>query len=391
MHLTACHRDDTKSAQLDRYLARCVAASLRGDGTPDWPGEIDLPAAEIATRVSFHGIALLLLEHDGALRTWPKPAAQAIREEGYNQSFWETSHRETVDRLLEGLSVAGIEAIVMKGSALAYSIYTKAALRRRGDSDIVIVSGTRKGTRAVLRSCGFEPCGDVRALQEGWQRYAPPGFIHQIDLHWRINASAAISQRLEATDPFARTIELARLSPHARGLTPAQNLILICLNRTAHKALGYKLGKEKLFDGDRLIWAIDIDLITRAFGPEDWARLVDRTSVGGTSRIVASGLAFAERVCGSAIPQDVTSRLADVEDEFDLAALLDPQYSTRRFWLDLAASPTLVERARLLRHTLFPASRLLRERFPDNGGWPTALLATRRLASGFGRLFAGRV
>lgn len=390
MKENACDRDSTNLAALDRHLARCVAASMRSHAAPDWPGDINLAAADIAKRVSFHGIALLLLEYPGTLSTWPDAALQQIREEARNQSFWETSHRETVGGLLEAFFGSGIEATVIKGTALAYSVYANPAVRRRGDSDILIVRGSRNEARTVLRDCGFESCHDERPLQESWQIKGPPNFWHHVDLHWRINASAAISQQLEAFSPFASTVALDRLSPHARGVAPVDNLLLICINRTAHDALGYRLGEENLFEGDRLIWAADIDLIARSLGPEEWDQLIERARLSGTSRLIASGLTFARRVCGTAIPQAVIDRLDKAHYEIDLATLLDPQLWQRRFWLDLAASPTLIDRARLLRYTLFPAPQFLHERFPDGPNWPNEVLGIRRLAFGLGKLIRGK-
>lgn len=383
------HREE-KTGALDAFLARCVMAALHGGEAPDWPSDLSVKDDESVARIAFHGVALLLVENGGMSEGWPEAVAQEVREEARRQSFWETSHRQTIAALIASFHANGVDASVTKGTALAYSVYRHPATRRRGDTDIVIVSGSKRKARTALRQCNFAPCQDARPLQESWQASAPPNFTHQVDLHWRINASAAIAQRLEATSPFDRTIALEGLSRQARGLAPSDNLILTCINRTAHHALGYMQGGETHFEGDRLIWATDIDLITKAFGTDEWDGLVRNAEASRTSAVLASGLGFAQRVCGTAIPQDVMMRLAGSAGQDDVAAILDPDFSQRRLWLDLAASPTLGAKAAQLRFALFPSARFLRARFPEQAHWPVPVLAVRRIVSGASKLLRSR-
>lgn len=376
-------------SELDAFLARCVRATLSGRDIPDWPGTNAAHDDEVTARIAFHGIALLLVETGAIGESWPKAVALEVREEARRQSFWETSHRQAIATFLDACAAAEVDAVVTKGTALAYLIYDQPATRRRGDTDIVILDGSKREARAVLRKCGFAPCGDARPLQESWQAIAPPNFTHQIDLHWRINASAAISERLERTAPLSRTVRLTSLSSQARGLAPVDNLILTCINRAAHQSLGYMQGDEKHFEGDRLIWAVDIDLITRSLSPDEWGDLVNYAEISQTCSILASGLSFAQHACGTPIPPDVMTRLSDAVDQDDTAAILDPASSQRRLWLDLAASRSLAAKATLLRFAMLPSAQFLRTRYPKQAHWPAPALAARRLVSGLGKLLKG--
>ena len=367
---------------IDTYLARCVVSCLRSQPLPGWPDHIALTREQIAGRIAFHGIALLLLQHPDLADVWPAPIAQEMREEARRQSFWETSHREAIGRLLDAFHAAGVEAVVTKGTALAYSVYDEPAVRRRGDSDIVITSGPKAAIRKVLRACGFSDCRDTRALQESWATTAPPNFNHQVDLHWRIQASAAISKRLEAIDPFERAIALPRLSAHARGLGLPDNLLLTCINRAAHASYGYLQGPDRLFEGDRLIWAVDIDLVAQTLSGGDWDALLDRAKRSGTMAILASGLTFAADKCQTAIPPSVIKRLEHDSGTDDVLPMLDRSAARERLRMDLAACPTWTEKAQVMRYVLFPSAYFLRARFPDAAHWPTPILAVRRIVAG---------
>jgi hypothetical protein len=390
MEADARQSPETPLAALDRYLAACVTACLRDDPAPAWPEGLKVDPQVAAGRVSFHGIALLLIQQRGALDHWPAALADSVRTEARAQSFWERSHRQTIAPLIEALAGAGIEAVLTKGTAMAYSLYPEAALRRRGDSDIVIASGEREATRRVLRQCGFTPCDDVRALQESWQVIAPPNFTHQVDIHWRINASPAISQMLERIQPFTRTIALARLSPSARALAPADNLLLIAINRTAHAALGYRQGTDILFEGDRLIWAADIDLIASGLSADDWERLHARSVASGTAHSLASALDFAHTNCGTAFPHGFIARLLQASEQDEVLAALSPGSARQRLQADLAAAPGWGAKWQVLRHTIFPSRQFLRERYPDSAHSPTVLLTVRRMIGGLAKLLRGR-
>lgn len=375
-------------AGLDRYLARCVRACLRSKAPPDWPSALEVEAGVAASRVKFHGIALLLAENGAIGDDWPAALADEVRDEARKQSFWEGSHRPAIANLLETFHEASIDAVLTKGTALAYSVYPQPALRRRGDSDIVVLSGSRKEVREAMKRCGFKPCGDARPLQESWQIASPPNFVHQVDLHWRINASAAIARRLEGIGPFERAISLPRLSPNARGLALADNLLLTCINRTAHGLLGYLHGREKRFESDRLIWAVDIHLVAQSLNSDDWKALAARAIESGTASSLASGLIFAKNACGTAIPEGVMDRLAKSQAD-DITALLQPQ-SRERFGRDFRASATLADKARLLRYTAFPSPQFLRDKYPGAAHWPTPVLAARRIVAGVGKLLRVR-
>ncbi len=341
-------------------------------------------------RVTFHGIALLLVESSPSLPGWPAKAVEAVKEEARLQSFWELSHRKVTVQLVEALHDAGISALILKGTALAYSLYPKPEFRRRGDSDLLIEGADRDKTRAVFKACGFSQWSDVRPLQECWQSSAQMGFEHTFDLHWRISASSAISGLLEANLPRRKAIPLPMLSPNARGIGAIDNLILICINRAQHGKFGYQIGETRLFENDRLIWALDIEMMAAQFDASDWEDLVESASASGSSDIVLSGLQMAQRCLKTAIPEHVLATLGDQSDDARLTAYLDSRSGRRRMMLDLAASPTLSEKMRLLTFKLYPSEDLLHERYPNADGWPIAALRARRLVSSFGNLLKRR-
>lgn len=382
-----------KQGGIDQYLARCTAQIVHGEPVSPWPADsIGAGEALVPARIKFHGIALLLAQTSANLEGWPGSVRRQVREQAGIQSFWETSHRAAIGPLLEAFAAAGLNAVVTKGTALAYSVYSDPAVRRRGDTDILIGSLGRAGrarVRQVLRDCGFWETGDTKALQETWQCDTLAGFAPAVDIHWRINASAAASQMLERGLDFASTVALERLSPAARGIGPVDNLILTCINRAAHGTFGYHVGDTRMFETDRLIWAIDLHLLTSGFTPAQWQTLIDRTAQTGTAAMVRSGLAFAHANLAVPVPDGVAKALAHADGDHGLASYFGATTHIQRLRLDLAACAALSDKARVLRYAAFPSADFLQGRFPDAVGWPSAALHLRRWVEGAGKLLRG--
>lgn len=379
------------NAEIDAYLARCVAEIVHAQPVAAWPDDLSADAATAAARIAFHGIALLIAQAPGALAIWPDELALAVREQAGIQIFWENGHRPAIAALLDALAGAGITALVTKGTALAYSVYPDPAQRRRGDTDIFVPGADRRRVRQVLRSLGFWEAGDLKALQESWQCATPLGFEPAVDIHWRINASAAVSKVLERGLRFGETIGLEQLGPGARAIGPVDNLILTAINRSAHGQFGYHSGKQRVFESDRLIWAVDTHLLTALFGDADWDALAERCARTGTAAIVQDALAFAQRTLGTPIPGPVNEALARAPANRGLSAYYGASSHLWRLRQDMAGCRSLGEAARVLRYVAVPSADFLETRFPDASGWPPAILHLRRWLEGAGKLLTGRL
>lgn len=371
---------------IDTYLALCVRACLEHAPIPPWPdGWMSDIEAAAAARIKFHGIALLLLSHDPSPPRWPEPVLGAVRDEARMQALWEASHHAAVGRLVERFAAAGVLAAAMKGTAVGYGHHPDPALRRRGDTDLLLPHADRAAARAVLRASGFTPSGDAGPTQEPWSFSGRDGFTHEVDIHWRISSTPAVAKALERMACETRLVPLPRLAPSARALGDADNLILTCVNRFAHQSFGYRVEDGAAEDGDRLIWAVDLRLLTARFGAGDWDLLARLAAAGGVTGLVHSGLAFARDAVGLALPPGVLDLLAEARGEEPVAAYLGERSSLRRLRLDMKAATSGGELAALLRLRLWPGRRFLAERYPQARHWPIWALRIRRLVGGLTR------
>lgn len=381
------------TAAIDRFLALFLRKSARGEALPTWPTSWSQDAVfhdQVFDRIAFHGIALVFAHHPVTLAQWPAAVRQQLREEARMQSFWELGHKRVLARLIETLTMADTPSVITKGTALAYTLYPEPAMRRRGDSDLLLPGASRGSVRKVLAGIGMRQIGDARPLQESWAFECQMGFTHVFDLHWQSNASAVISQCFDRAGIGRRTIPLPQVSGTARAIAPTDNVILIAVNRALHGQFGYVTGADKAFEEDRLIWAMDFDLLTGAFSPEDWEALTDTAQASGTAPVVLSALDFTRSALGTVIPPEIMVRLAAQPGDVNLLRYIGALSGMDRLRLDLTACPTLTDKLRLVRYTLFPGAEVLHERFPQAAHWPIPALQVRRLLAGVRQLMQGR-
>ena len=370
---------------IDSYLAACVRACVANETLAIWPVSWPQDNAEAATaRIKFHGIALLLVQHDAAPQGWPDAVVRAVRDEARMQALWEASHHAAVRPLVEALAAAGIVAAALKGTAIGYGYHQDPAVRRRGDTDLLLlVPGNNRGAaRAVLRASGFAPDGDRGPTQEPWSITGRDGFTHEVDIHWRINGSLAVSKAMERLECEQRIVPLPKLAPSALALGAVDNLILTCVNRYSHEAFGYHVEDDRPADGNRLIWAFDMRLLSEGFSVREWAQLAQLAAASGSARVVREGLAFAQASIGLALPDGFLDRLGKTGGAEPVAAYLSEPSHIKRLKKDLAAVTSPGELGALLRLRFLPGRRFMDDRFPDAQHWPLWALHIRRMAGG---------
>lgn len=376
---------------LDQFLAACVSACLQDEPAPAWPTDWpDTDNPQITERIKFHGIALLLANRPATFADWPKDPVAAVREEARMQAIWEVSHQRALVPLIAALDAARIRPAFIKGTALAYSAYADPAVRRRGDTDILFSGVSKPAVRSVLETCGFVPSGERGPTQEPWSFAARGGFRHEVDIHWRISGALAIAEALERLRPESRIVALPRLSPLAYGLGAVDNLILTCVNRAAHDAFGYYVENARPADGDRLIWALDIHLVTTNFTDPDWSELVDLARSSGSATVVASGLLFAGARLGAMAPGWVLDRLNRPGSHQPVGAYYGASSNFQRWKSSMKSSASLGEKMALLQYETLRGRRFMNQRYPDAQHWPLWVLHIRRLAEGALRLLGLR-
>jgi hypothetical protein len=349
---------------LSAPVAAALAARLRGEAAA-WP---ELSDEDYAA----------LLEHGMLPLAYALTRAEALREEATHGAVVEALRLAGLRTLLDALGAAGVTPLILKGTALAYSLYASPELRPRGDTDLLISLAELPAVRALLQSLGYEErptSGDELAIrQAAFHRTDTHGVAHVYDVHWAIANNALFAEALSVEELHAAALPLSRVSPHARTLPCAEALLVACLHRVAHH-----------HDSDRLIWLYDIHLLLEAMTADEQAAFWQLAQARRVTSVCAHSVARVNAWLGvrhdipAAHPGEPTSLYLDRTRP--RAALLAA---------NLAALPTWRARAHRLRQLAFPPPAFMRERFGPHRRAALPWLYLWRAVRGVGRLF-GRV
>lgn len=327
-----------------------VCAYLRDDAAPSGPVQASVLAA-----AREEGVFLLLAD-----RLWREVFADELRDAAAIDALRTRELRV----VLAALADARVDAVVLKGAALAHTHYPRPELRPRADTDLLIPENARDPVASALSRLGYrrppEIDGDVAVGQFHFVKTDGYGLEHALDVHWRLSNVRAFAEMLTYDELARAAIVIPALSAHARVPTPVHALLVACIHRVAHHA-----------DTTHLLWLFDVHLLARSLTEGDRQVFVALASEKKVRAVCARTLTLAQEAFGGL-------------DDTWLELLKPPRTSeepTATFVggglrpvdilkSDLGATAR-GSRLRLLREHLFPPTSYMRERFP---GWPTLLL-----------------
>ena len=256
-------------------LREPLTRALRGEPS-DWPDA--LTSGEVDALVA-HGVAPLV---------YANARVPQLRNEAMRAAACEPLRTSDLGEVLAALAARGVEALIVKGTALAYDLYPEPELRPRSDNDLLIAHADVPQVREAMLALGFEEnvdSGDEHGLRQAVFTRAP-GMVY--DVHWSATNVPAFDAVLRYDELRARSLPLPRLGPHARGLSSVDALLFACIHRIAHH-----------HDSDRLIWLVDIDLLRRRMSRAEherfWRLAAEGRVVGVCERSIAAADAWLSR------------------------------------------------------------------------------------------------
>jgi hypothetical protein len=211
-----------------------LAALMRGAEPGPMPDEamlLDTAGAE----------GVLALCHDRLRRSpaweqYPATLRAALTRDAYQEVVVELVRVEELREVLEALARQGLSVLLLKGAALAYTLYPEPYLRSRSDTDLLLPS-REDAERAwrVLQNSGYQrshiELGDLIHYELGCYKISHGGLIHTLDLHWQLSNTALFTERFTFTELAAAAIPIPTLGLHAYGLDPVHALLLACMHR----------------------------------------------------------------------------------------------------------------------------------------------------------------
>lgn len=358
-------------------MRACLAAALRDGRLPAQAA--GFAAATLLAAAGGEGVAALLesrLREGGAWDDVPAPLRDGLAEAARAAAAqWMLRERE-LRRIEAALADAGLEALLLKGSALALWLYPRPYLRMGGDIDLLLASrGDADRAAQALSALGYALAFAPGSTHfEMTCRLVVDGVLRsELDLHFRLLNSAAYADIFGFRELRDASLALPGMGGALRALSPAHALAHAGLNRALDMQNGIP---------DRLKLLYDIRLAAARNGAAEWRELCELATAKNIAGACLRSLEDAARMLDAPLPADVRIRLqaqADAEP-LDYRRIGDWRYMQVR---NFRALPSVSSRLHWLWERTFPPRAQLHELYGD-GSW--VLLMLRRMRSGWSRL-----
>jgi hypothetical protein len=363
----------TAWSEVERFLARAT----RGDAS--WPD--GLPASAVLEAGAFHGVLPLILHacHDApGWQDCPESLRTALKKVARLQASIELANRREITGVLDALAERGIEALVLKGAALAHSLYPEPWLRTRGDTDLLIRPAARRATFEVLERLGYQRAdsagGEVASSEATFTRAGSP---LPLDLHWRGNNSALLAPLFEFDELSARAVARPELGHHARGLGLVDAVLLAATHRATHHQMPVH-AEGRAHRGDRLIWLYDLHLLLPTLAPTQRAELARRAAHHRVAGLCRDALRATHESFATPLPPDLVQNLARdaARDEPSMVFLRGGRGSL--LLAEVLALRGWRQRWQLLREHAFPQPDYMLRKYGTRRRWLLPALYLRR-------------
>ena len=136
------------------------------------------------------------------------------------------TYRSILRDVLTALSSQRVSSIVLKGAALAETVYAEPALRHCDDISIFLREKDLLPAAALLSSCGFTPL-----RKKLWPGVRPFTLIHEsgLPLHLHRSLFCVARYNVPPADLWARSQAQVIAGIPTRILSPADNLLHVCI------------------------------------------------------------------------------------------------------------------------------------------------------------------
>jgi hypothetical protein len=366
-------------------------AALFGPGPMTWD-RVALDPGALLDACRDQEVSGLIYHHvrdTPAFASWPRVVRDALADASRAAAARELLVQREIGRVLDALDAHGVHPLLLKGTALAYTVYPHPSLRSRSDTDLLIDGGDIETVQHALTTLGYTRSllcdGDLLFRQFEWAREDEFGVVHALDVHWAISTQAAFARVLTYDEMAARAVEAAALGGNARVPATMHALLLALIHPAMHHQ-----------NQRRLLWGYDVQLLARRLDSRAVQELVDHAIARGVAEVCAHGLRTAQGWFGAAVPREALDRLAAAPlSGQPSAAYLAPA----RTWKDdtvanLRGLPRWRDRLRLFREIAAPSPAYMLQAYGVGGsGLGRALLPAlyvHRGVRGLWRVISGR-
>jgi len=335
---------------------------------------------ELLEKLDYHGITLLAAEHN----TLPSELSPQIAKLKAMMVANEALKQAELAKLFNAFNQAGLNSVLFKGSALAFSLYPKPWLRPRSDSDVLIAPSDLSKFNIVFEQLGYQKLFAIQGKYVSYQStygkaLVGDSFIN-IDLHWHINNRQMFAETFSSHELIENGQRLSRfgkasIKSAVNIPSTVDSLLIASLHRAGHH------NKE-----ERLAWLYDIHLLATSLSNEQWLRLCQQAKSKQISAITHNALETTRDYFGTNLEQTALQQLIDQTSFCEPSAIfLNRELSERHYFLaDIKSMPNFTAKLSFIRESILPSPDYVRQQM--NTRW-ASLAYIKRFFRGLKRVF----
>lgn len=256
-----------------------------------------------------HGIAPLLYYHIKE-SGYPVPSGifKSLEKFYYKTVASNTLMFYETVKILKSFDDAGIKAIILKGPALANTIYNNPGLRPFSDIDLLIPRQNLNKATAVLKKSGYI-LPDNSLPIEAYTKFhfhisaikRDTNRIH-VELHWHLSDTLKYTRIETVTEKIWENVQHTKIrNLSALTMMPEDLLLYLCFHLDKHGYMNNFIYSQEYnpdlilnrLSRNRLIWFVDIHEVIKFYGEKiNWKNFIEKAKKWDETGCITSCLYF---------------------------------------------------------------------------------------------------
>jgi hypothetical protein len=328
------------------------------------------------------------------LHRLPCPLQDGLRASYHAAAVRHLLFATEMGALAADLAQLGVTPIVLKGMALATTLYPSPATRPTSDLDFLIERDQIEPVKQCLIARGYQDdgfeIGNHQTFDHHLQmsRRSRHGQMIMVEAHWRLVHDPAYGRQMDLQGVRARAQALDCGGHPALGLDPLDQFLHACAHLLLHHAETWDL-----------LWLLYLRLLLDRYGTTwDWGEVIRRSREFGIAGGLRYWLGLVEEWYGLPLPPEAVQALAseqpgDRERRYIERSQAGYIEEWRWDWEIVMGLASWQERLDYLSHKFFPPWAYMQHRYGVRGRWAApfyygwrlvraGLVAFRRVGSG---------
>jgi hypothetical protein len=311
------------------------------------------------------------LQRTAALESLTQEVRRSLQTAYYQAAAANAIQRQELANVLGVLGGAGVEAVLLKGAALAYTVYDDPISRLRGDIDAWIPADQLPTAITALEAHGY------RSRDKSDR---PPALISLVGGEQQMVSHVPGTGLIELQSPafrgewtrrttyvdhagvWSRCVAVEIEGHKTLVMAPEDGLILLCHHQAISHQFSFPWGRGLL----------DVHLVVGIAAP-DWSEVVARAQTWRLATVLWTVFCLARQLFDTPVPDEVLEALAPapwrrwairrLQLDRMLLETKTTGYHWRRFWIQLLLVDRIRDVLRLVWRGLFPEEAWLRARY----------------------------